>query len=206
MSDHCGRGDGLSQIAGLSGLRWRRAPRRGARERTDPSKEDRHDRPCLGAGRPTARRRDVESAVPLRPGPEPARKVLDDIQAAPIAKPDVDEKWIMVPASVGDVKVRIVKPLGADGLRADRAVHPRRRLGPRQRRHPRSARTRVGRARPGRRRLRRVRPIARGPVPRRHRAGLRHRPVDHRHGITEGLDHPASPSPATPSAATWPPP
>ena len=31
-------------------------------------------------------------------GPDGARKVLDDIQAAPIDKPDVDEKWITVPA------------------------------------------------------------------------------------------------------------
>jgi acetyl esterase len=46
-------------------------------------------------------------------GVEAARKVLDDIQAAPIAKPDVDEKWITVPADVGDVGVRIVKPVGA---------------------------------------------------------------------------------------------
>jgi acetyl esterase len=46
-------------------------------------------------------------------GPDGARKVLDDIQAAPIDKPGVDEKWITVPAQVGDVRVRIVKPLGA---------------------------------------------------------------------------------------------
>jgi acetyl esterase/lipase len=49
-------------------------------------------------------------------GPAGARKVLDDIQAAPIDMPDVDEKWITVPAEVGDVRVRIVKPLGASGL------------------------------------------------------------------------------------------
>jgi acetyl esterase/lipase len=46
-------------------------------------------------------------------GPEGARKVLDDLQAAPIRKADVDEKWLTVPAEVGDVKVRIVKPVGA---------------------------------------------------------------------------------------------
>jgi acetyl esterase/lipase len=46
-------------------------------------------------------------------GPEAARKVLDDIQAAPIAKPDVDDKWLTVPAEVGAVRVRIVKPVGA---------------------------------------------------------------------------------------------
>jgi acetyl esterase/lipase len=46
-------------------------------------------------------------------GPEGARKVLDDIQAAPFEMPDVDEKWLTVPARVGDVRVRIVKPVGA---------------------------------------------------------------------------------------------
>jgi acetyl esterase/lipase len=48
-------------------------------------------------------------------GPKGARKVLDDIQAAPVPKLDVDEKWITVPASAGDVQVRIVKPVGAAG-------------------------------------------------------------------------------------------
>jgi acetyl esterase/lipase len=45
--------------------------------------------------------------------PDAARKVLDDIQAAPIDKPDVAEEWVTVPAAVGDVRVRIVKPLDA---------------------------------------------------------------------------------------------
>lgn len=45
-------------------------------------------------------------------GPEGARKVLDDLQAAPIAMPDVDEHWITVPAPVGDVRVRIVRRRG----------------------------------------------------------------------------------------------
>src|SRR3954454_24893953 len=49
-------------------------------------------------------------------GAEGARKVLDDIQAAPIAKLDIVEKWITVPAAVGDVRVRIVKPVGAADL------------------------------------------------------------------------------------------
>src|SRR5262245_25096679 len=49
-------------------------------------------------------------------GPEGARKVLDDIQSAPIAKPDVDDRWITVPAALGDVEVRIVKPSGATGV------------------------------------------------------------------------------------------
>ncbi|RPK32228.1 alpha/beta hydrolase [Streptomyces sp. ADI93-02] len=42
-----------------------------------------------------------------------ARKLLDDVQAAPIDKLDVDEKWITVPTEVGDVRVRIVKAAGA---------------------------------------------------------------------------------------------
>ena len=46
-------------------------------------------------------------------GPDGARKVLDDVQAAPIPKLDVAEKWITVPAEVGDVRVRIVKPVDA---------------------------------------------------------------------------------------------
>ncbi|MEJ8636617.1 alpha/beta hydrolase [Streptomyces sp. MS2.AVA.5] len=48
-------------------------------------------------------------------GPEGARKVLDDLQAAPVEKPDVAEKWITVSAEVGDVRVRIVKPVGSQG-------------------------------------------------------------------------------------------
>jgi acetyl esterase/lipase len=44
-------------------------------------------------------------------GATSARKVLDDIQAAPVGKLDVDEKWIIVPAEVGEVAVRIVRPL-----------------------------------------------------------------------------------------------
>ena len=48
-------------------------------------------------------------------GPDGARKVLDDVQAAPIAKPKVADKWITVPAEVGEVRVRIVKPVDAIG-------------------------------------------------------------------------------------------
>lgn len=48
-------------------------------------------------------------------GPEGARKVLDDVQSAPVDKPDVAEKWITVPAEVGDVRVRIVKPVDGQG-------------------------------------------------------------------------------------------
>ena len=49
-------------------------------------------------------------------GPDGARKVLDDIQAAPVAMPDVDDRWVTVPADVGDVRVRIVTPVGATGV------------------------------------------------------------------------------------------
>jgi len=44
--------------------------------------------------------------------PPAARKVLDDIQAQPVDKLPVDEEWITVPAPVGEVRVRIVKPRG----------------------------------------------------------------------------------------------
>ena len=44
-----------------------------------------------------------------------ARKVLDDLQAAPVEKLPIDEEWITVPATVGDVRVRIIKPQGATG-------------------------------------------------------------------------------------------
>ncbi|MCP2032584.1 acetyl esterase/lipase [Okibacterium sp. HSC-33S16] len=46
-------------------------------------------------------------------GVDGARKVLDDLQKAPVALLDVNEEWITVPAAVGDVRVRIVKPHAA---------------------------------------------------------------------------------------------
>jgi acetyl esterase len=42
--------------------------------------------------------------------PADARKVLDDVQAAPIDKLPVEDRWITVPTEVGDVRVRIVRP------------------------------------------------------------------------------------------------
>ncbi|MFE7837006.1 alpha/beta hydrolase [Streptomyces sp. NPDC057474] len=51
-------------------------------------------------------------------GPEGARKFLDELQAEPVEMPDVEEKWITVPAEVGDVPVRIVKPVGSRGTLA----------------------------------------------------------------------------------------
>jgi len=47
--------------------------------------------------------------------PADARKVLDDVQAAPIEKLDVEDRWITVPAAVGDVRVRIVRPPDIEG-------------------------------------------------------------------------------------------
>jgi acetyl esterase/lipase len=47
--------------------------------------------------------------------PAEARKVLDDVQAAPIEKLSVEDRWITVPAEVGDVRVRIVTPPDAEG-------------------------------------------------------------------------------------------
>ena len=47
--------------------------------------------------------------------PTEARKVLDEVQAAPIDKLPVEERWVTVPADVGDVRVRIVRPPDADG-------------------------------------------------------------------------------------------
>jgi acetyl esterase/lipase len=48
--------------------------------------------------------------------PADARKILEDAQSAPVSKPPVDEEWITVPAAVGDVRVRIIRPQGATGL------------------------------------------------------------------------------------------
>jgi acetyl esterase len=48
--------------------------------------------------------------------PVDARKVLDDVQAAPIDKLPVDDRWITVPAEVGDVRVRIVRPPDTTGV------------------------------------------------------------------------------------------
>lgn len=44
-----------------------------------------------------------------------ARKVLDDLQAAPVEKLPIDEEWITVPAAVGDARVRIIRPQGIEG-------------------------------------------------------------------------------------------
>ena len=47
--------------------------------------------------------------------PAEARAVLDELQAAPIEKLPVDDRWTTVPADVGDVRVRIDRPPNAVG-------------------------------------------------------------------------------------------
>ena len=47
--------------------------------------------------------------------PAEARAVLDELQAAPIDKLPVNDRWTTVPADVGDVRVRIVRPRDAVG-------------------------------------------------------------------------------------------
>src|SRR3954467_109613 len=47
--------------------------------------------------------------------PAEARAVVDELQAAPIDKLPVADRWITVPAEVGDVRVRIVRPPDAVG-------------------------------------------------------------------------------------------
>jgi acetyl esterase len=50
-------------------------------------------------------------------GPAGARKVLDDVQAGPVAAPDIDQRWITLPVGDGDVRVRIIRPAaGLAGL------------------------------------------------------------------------------------------
>jgi acetyl esterase/lipase len=41
--------------------------------------------------------------------------VLDDVQAEPVDKPHVEDHWVTVPAPVGDVAIRIVRPPGLSG-------------------------------------------------------------------------------------------
>ncbi|AKF10854.1 alpha/beta hydrolase [Sandaracinus amylolyticus] len=47
--------------------------------------------------------------------PADARKVLDGLQSGPMDLPAIDETWVTVPADVGDVRVRVVRPKGATG-------------------------------------------------------------------------------------------
>ena len=61
---------------------------------------------------------DATANPPFLPdlGPEKGRIAVDDVQSGEIAKPTIDEEWITVPGGpTGEVKVRIVKPAGAQG-------------------------------------------------------------------------------------------
>jgi acetyl esterase len=73
-------------------------------------------------------------------GVDGAGSVLEDPQAAPIVVLAVDEQWVIVPAAVGDVPVRLVFPPGAKGPLP--AILSMRRMAPRQSRDARPARPR----------------------------------------------------------------
>jgi acetyl esterase len=47
--------------------------------------------------------------------PADARKVLDDVQDMPVDMFPIEERWVTVPAEVGDVRVRIIRPPAATG-------------------------------------------------------------------------------------------
>ncbi|MEI5527888.1 alpha/beta hydrolase [Streptomyces brasiliscabiei] len=50
-------------------------------------------------------------------GPVEGRKTVDEVQSGDIAKPAVDEEWVTVPGGpTGEVRVRIVRPEGAQGV------------------------------------------------------------------------------------------
>jgi acetyl esterase len=70
-------------------------------------------------------------------GPEKGREVVSQTQAGEIAKPEVIDEWIKVPGGPnGDVSVRIVRPGRSHRHPDGGSVHPRSRVGVRQRRHP----------------------------------------------------------------------
>src|SRR5260370_25337570 len=49
--------------------------------------------------------------------PAEARKILENAQSSvSVMKPAVEEEWITVLSPAGDVRVRIIKPLGATGM------------------------------------------------------------------------------------------
>jgi acetyl esterase len=48
--------------------------------------------------------------------PADAREVLEDAQSSPVSKPPVNEEWITVSSPAGDVRVRIIRPQGEDGM------------------------------------------------------------------------------------------
>ena len=134
--------------------------------------------------------------------PTPAR-CSTTCRPRPVDKLPVDEEWITVPAAVGRRPRAHRQAAGRDRHAAGHRLHARRRLDPRQRRHPRPARARARRRRPRGGRVRRVPALAGGALPGRDRAGLRHRPVDHPRRARPRAWTPAGwPSPASRSAAT----
>jgi acetyl esterase/lipase len=58
----------------------------------------------------------ADPLILINAGTDGARKILDDLQAAPVEKLPVTDEWITVPATVGDVRVRIVKPVDAEAV------------------------------------------------------------------------------------------
>ncbi|MFE6633253.1 alpha/beta hydrolase [Streptomyces tendae] len=55
------------------------------------------------------------SPPPYELGVDAARDLLDRVQAHPVAQPDVEEEWTTVPARVGEVRARIIRPVGRKG-------------------------------------------------------------------------------------------
>lgn len=50
-------------------------------------------------------------------GPVEGRKVVDEVQSGDSAKRDVDDEWVTVPGGpTGEVRARIVRPAGAEGV------------------------------------------------------------------------------------------
>ncbi|MGW2476102.1 alpha/beta hydrolase [Streptomyces sp. NPDC001665] len=47
--------------------------------------------------------------------PAEGRAAVDEAQSGPVALPEVDEEWVIVPSDAGDVRVRIVRPAGSTG-------------------------------------------------------------------------------------------
>jgi len=58
----------------------------------------------------------ADPLILISAGTEGARKILNDLQAAPVEKLPVTDEWITVPAAVGDVRARIVKPVDAEAV------------------------------------------------------------------------------------------
>jgi len=110
--------------------------------------------------------------------PAEARKVLEDAQSGPVSKLPVDEEWITIPSPAREARVRIIKPRGATGLLPVIVyMHGGGWILGNAETHDRLVRElAVGARGAG---VRGLPELARGPVPDRHRTGLRRRPVDY---------------------------